>query len=202
MNCSIYQSRNLGDNLLAVAAYKVLLVGDASVGKSSLIRRLLLDEFDEEYTATVGVDLSAVALNIDTFTPVILTVIDLGGQASFDELRTKYYKGAHYAILVYDITAMKTFESIPYWLEGLTESIKTIDGRTLPCILLGNKADMTHQREVIPAVGSNFADSHGFPFYETSAKTGFNVKDIFLRIARSLYATYPPVRPKLPGQKR
>jgi small GTP-binding protein len=79
--------------------YKVLLVGDPNVGKSSIIRRLLLDDFDETYNATIGVDLSAVALTIEAITPVILTVIDLGGQAGFTELRSQYYKGAHFAVL-------------------------------------------------------------------------------------------------------
>ncbi len=73
---------------MSIPVYKVLLIGEPNAGKSSLIRRLLLQEFDENYIATTGVDLSAVAVNVDAFTPVILTVIDLGGQEDFNSLRT------------------------------------------------------------------------------------------------------------------
>ncbi|MHA2069313.1 MAG: Rab family GTPase, partial [Candidatus Thorarchaeota archaeon] len=112
---------------MSVPAYKVLLVGDANVGKSSLIRRMLLGEFDPDYTATVGVDLSAIAINVDPFTPVILTAIDLGGQEDFSKLRTQYYKGAHYAMLVYDITNRESFKNIPDWIEGLMINVSLRD---------------------------------------------------------------------------
>jgi Ras-related protein Rab-11A len=179
---------------LSVPAYKVLLVGDANVGKSSLIRRMVLGEFDPNYTATIGVDLSAIAINVDPITPVILTAIDLGGQEDFSKLRTQYYKGAHYAILVYDIANRDSFDHIPIWIQGLVANVELRGKQTFPCMLVGNKSDMNSMREVTIVEGRLIANSRGWPFYEASAKSGDKVSEIFHRIAKYLFAEYPPVR--------
>jgi len=176
----------------SVPVYKVILIGDASVGKSSLIRRLLLDEFDEEYTATVGVDLSAVAFNIEEITPVILTAIDLGGQADFDELRSKYYQGAHFACLVYDISDQRSFDRLVHWYEGLIDSVPDFGSDSKLGMVFGNKSDLDDEREVNSLDGRRYASEINWPFYETSAKTGYNVSKAFTRIAKTLYTKYPP----------
>ncbi len=164
------------------------------MGKSSIIRHLVLGDFDESYRATAGVDLSAVAMNIDAFTPVILTVIDLGGQEDFSQLRTQYYKGAHYSVLVYDITRRRTFECLPSWYAGIIENIgvKGSSKDSLPGVLVGNKIDLDATREVSTKEGRLYADLIGWDFYESSAKTGENVKDIFDYISKKLYSMFPP----------
>lgn len=181
---------------MAVPVYKCLLVGDSSVGKSSLIRRVLLDEFDPDYSATVGVDLSAIAVNVDPITPVILTAIDLGGQEDFGILRTQYYKGAHYAALVYDVTNLDSFKHIPEWEKRLMNCITSAEGRTLPCILIANKVDLTQDRRVSEIKGRLLADENRWDYYETSALSGLNASEVFARIAKELYATHPPVKSK------
>ncbi len=179
---------------MTVPVYKILLVGNPNVGKSSLIRRLLLGEFDETYQATVGVDLSAAPINIDEESPVILTLIDLGGQDDFGSLRTQYYKDAHYALLVYDITSRESFTSLPDWLKGMEVALD----RELPGMVIGNKNDMNSQRVVSELDGRSFADSINWPFFETSAKTGENVEIVFSRVAKELYVKRPPVKLKKP----
>jgi len=178
--------------LLSVPVYKVLLIGNANTGKSSLIRRLILDEFDESYCATVGVDLSAIAVNVDAFTPVILTVIDLGGQEDFTALRSQYYKGAHFVTLVYDVSDRDSFEALPEWYRGLLVALDGETGKQLPGALVGNKSDREESRQVSSAEGRVHADSLGWPFFEASAKTGENVQDVFTRIAKELYGRHPP----------
>jgi len=179
---------------LSVPVYKVLLVGDANVGKSSLIRRMLLGEFDPDYTATIGVDLSAIAINVDPITPVIITAIDLGGQEDFGKLRTQYYKGAHFAIFVYDVANRESFEHIPDWAEGLMINVELRDKQRFPCMLVGNKVDIIEERSVTTMEGRLLANRKGWPFYEASAKTGAYVNDIFLRIAKHLFSLFPPIR--------
>jgi len=184
---------------MPVPVYKILLVGDANVGKSSLIRRLLLGEFDPDYTATVGVDLSAAALNLDESTPVILTLIDLGGQADFSALRSQYYRGAHLAAFVYDISNRESFEHLPFWHKGVMENVTTVDGKAVLAMLIGNKSDRADKREVSAEEGANFAEGLGIPFMETSAKTGENVETTFTEIARMALERYPP--PRMPRDR-
>lgn len=155
-----------------------------------------MGEFDEDYHATPGVDLSAVALNIDPFTPVILTVIDLGGQEDFSALRSTYYRGAHYSILVYDISSKDSFECLSSWYAGIVQNLGTrgkSSTEALPGMLVGNKCDLEFKREVPAREARIYADLIGWEFYEASAKTGLNIKSVFLRIAKELYSRHPPV---------
>ncbi len=168
---------------MTVPVYKVLLVGEPNVGKSSLIRRMLLGEFDENYSATVGVDLSAMAVTLDGGRSVILTVIDLGGQEDFTGLRTHYYKDAHFSVLVYDIANRKSFESLPEWYEGLSVALTGKSDSRLPGILVGNKKDIETLAQVETVEANDFAQKLGWQFIETSAKSGLNVETLFKYVA-------------------
>ncbi len=176
---------------MSVPVYKVLLVGEPNVGKSSMIRWMLLGEFDEQYTATIGVDLSAIAINVDPITPVILTVIDLGGQEDFGALRSQYYRGARSALLVFDITNRISFECLREWYDGICENVSSPLDK-FPGFLVGNKTDLHSERKVTSAEARVFADSIGWPYVECSAKTGLNVRDVFNRIAKELFSIHPP----------
>jgi small GTP-binding protein len=180
--------------IVSVPAYKLLLVGNANVGKSSLIRWLLLGEFDPNYTATIGVDLSAVALNVDGQTPVIMTVIDLGGQSDFTALRTQYYKGAHGAALVYDISCRESFDDLQMWYEDLMGHITQPNGAPLQGVIIGNKSDKVESREISRLEGRSFAETIDWPFQETSAKSGQSVQEVFENIAKRMYVSYPPLK--------
>jgi small GTP-binding protein len=172
--------------IMSVPVFKVLLVGDSNVGKSSLIRRMLLGEFDEEYNTTIGVDLSAVIVDGTSAGRVVLTVIDLGGQKEFSDLRAQYYHDANYAVLVYDITDGASFNALPGWFDSMKSRLVLNDGVEFRGIVLGNKADMTQERQVSQQSGKSYADSIGWMFLETSAKSGLNVESMFLEIANQL----------------
>lgn len=168
---------------MSVPVFKVLLVGDSNVGKSSLIRRMLLGEFDEEYNTTIGVDLSAVIVDGTPVGRVILTVIDLGGQKEFSDLRAQYYHDANYAVLVYDITNGASFSALPGWFDSMKSRLSLVDSESFRGIVLGNKADRTQERQVTQQNGRTYADSIGWIFLETSAKSGLNVEKAFIEIA-------------------
>ncbi len=180
---------------MRVPVYKVLLVGDANVGKSSMIRRLLLDEFDPDYKATVGVDLSAAALNLGPDRPVILTLIDLGGQSDFTALRTQYYKGAHAAVFVFDVSDRTTFDDLAFWYEGVRSNVFPAAGGEPLLLVVGNKSDVRESREVSSEEGAGFARQIGVSYIETSAKTGHNITELFEMVAEQAYERYPPRPP-------
>lgn len=125
-----------------------------------------------------------------------MTVIDLGGQEDFSALRSTYYRGAHYSILVYDISSRNSFECLSSWYAGIVHNIGsrgTSSTEALPGMLVGHKCDLESKREVPAREGRIYADLIGWQFYEASAKTGLNIRNIFLRIAKELYSRHPPV---------
>ncbi len=168
--------------ILSTEVYKAIVIGPRNVGKSSLVRRYLDDIFLEKYTATVGVDLRAANMDFPDGT-VTLTIVDLGGQESFDLLRSRFYQGAHYVMLVYDITERETFDQIIDWYENLSLSFCENEGNMLNGALVANKCDLIGNHEVEVSEGKQLAQVLCLDFYKTSAKTGENVGELFVNAA-------------------
>jgi Ras-related protein Rab-8A len=165
-------------SLVSVELYKAILVGPPSVGKSSLVRRYQSDEFRETHTATIAVDLS-----VSTFEfpegRVVLTIADIGGQETFAGLRNQFYQGAHHLIMVYDVTKRSTFDRMTDLYEALTENICIQREKFLGGSLVANKSDMKDEAQVTSQDGQLLADILTLKFFETSAKTGMNVSELF-----------------------
>jgi len=154
---------------------KAIIVGEFAVGKTSLCKRYATGMFKEEYKPTLGVDIFTRKIKIKDFGSVILSIWDTAGQEKFRKMYPRYYKGAKYAILVYDVTSRETFESLSSWVEEINKHAGEI-----PIILVGNKVDLEAYRQVSKAEGLELAKKlnlHGF--YEASARTGLNVNEIF-----------------------
>jgi Ras-related protein Rab-2A len=157
---------------------KYVIVGDASVGKSNLLLRYTHGEFREEYQLTIGVEFGSNNLVINN-SIYRIQIWDTAGQENFRSITRSYYKNSACALIVYDITRRVSFESLSDWIEDCKNS----SPKTVVMVLVGNKCDLAQNREVNEEEGREFAEKHGMLFFETSAKTGQNVEELFKQSA-------------------
>ena len=158
--------------------FKYIIIGDAAVGKSNLLLRYAHGQFNEQYQTTLGVEFGAKNVSIRDRLYRI-QIWDTAGQENFKSITRAYYKNSVCALVVYDITKRSTFENVSSWIEDCrNQSPKTIN-----LILIGNKSDLEEQREVTYDEGKELADQNGIYFYETSAKNGKNVEEVFFNSA-------------------
>lgn len=161
---------------------KILLIGDAAVGKTSLINKFVKGAFKKDYKMTVGCDLFMKNLSLnDGQDLVTLSIWDIAGQDRFSYFRSAFYKGAKGAIVVFDLTRYGTFNpSILNWLKELWGFTGKI-----PIVLIGNKLDLTNMRSVRQRLAISFAEEIPCPYLETSAKEGQGVEEAFQKIANA-----------------
>lgn len=157
--------------------FKVLLIGDSSVGKSCILLRFADDTYTESHISTIGVDFKIKTLELDGKV-IKLQIWDTAGQERFRTITSSYYRGAHGIIVVYDITNCDSFVNVKQWLH----EIDRYGSENVDVLLVGNKSDMSHKREVTFEQGQEFADSIRCKFVEASAKNASNVDKVFLTI--------------------
>ena len=163
---------------------KVVLVGDKAVGKTSLIRRYVLDQFDDRYLLTLGAKVTKKVEDVriperNVQAVLELNVWDIMGQAGFRELaKEAYFHGARGILAVIDLTHAGTLDGIDEWVQ----SVRDVTG-PVPLVLLANKKDLTSEVALTPAQLARKATDLGCPFFLTSARTGENVEAAFRRLA-------------------
>jgi len=162
--------------------FKILLVGDSGVGKSSLLLRFTDDMFQDTFISTIGVDFKIRNVTIEDKT-IKLQIWDTAGQERFRTITSSYYRGAHGIIVVYDITDPVTFNNAKMWL---TEIERYACGNVTR-LLVGNKADMVAKRAISLEEAKTFAGKNGMLFSEASAKAGEGVDKAFLTLVREIY---------------
>ena len=152
---------------------KFIIIGDAAVGKSNLLLRYTSGQFKEEYQLTIGVEFGSnnVIIGDNTYR---IQIWDTAGQENFRSITRSYYKNTACAIIVYEISNKKSFENISSWIE----ECKNTAPKSILMVLVGNKCDLDN-REVTEEEGREFAEKNGMLFFETSAKTGKNVEELF-----------------------
>lgn len=162
--------------------FKVVLVGNAGVGKTCLVRRFTQGLFPPGQGATIGVDFMIKTVEVEG-ERVKLQIWDTAGQERFRSITQSYYRSAHALILVFDITCQPTFDCCPDWLREIQEYANS---KVLK-VLVGNKTDRD-DREVPSDIGEEFAKQHDMFYLETSAKQSDNVERLFYEIAAELIA--------------
>ena len=164
---------------------KICLLGDVSVGKTSIASRFCKNSFNENYINTIGGAYQQQNIVLNNGAKIKLHIWDTSGQDRFRSMTNLYYRDAQVAILTYDITNDQSLESLNYWLNELNDKVE-IENMVL--CLAGNKNDVdASERKVPTSKGKSFAEQHNMIFYETSAKTGSGVKELFQAIATKEY---------------
>jgi small GTP-binding protein len=159
-------------------SYKVVVVGDSSVGKSSIVQRLIEGTFTEDGTSTCGADFFTHCVPVNN-EQVKLQIWDTAGQERFRSISKSYFRNAVGAVLVYDITKMQSFDRVGTWLNDL----QSLAAPNAYILLVGNKADLEQHREVGIDLVKEWAERHHLESIETSALSGKNIKESFARMA-------------------
>lgn len=177
--------------------FKIIIVGPAGVGKSSLLLKYTKDEFERDYNVTIGVDFASKCVEIPTnnnqIKSVKLQLWDTAGQEKFKTITKSYYRGCSGGIIVFDVTNRESYENIDNWIKTIREEC-AID---TTIILVGNKIDKT-EREVTYKEASSYAENIGLKYFETSAKELDSTGVAFNILAQDILNKTIEVYPNLP----
>ncbi|QPG77048.1 GTPase Ypt5 [Brettanomyces nanus] len=164
------------------AQFKLVLLGESAVGKSSVVQRFVKDSFSDFRESTIGAAFLTQTVDIDDTTTVKFEIWDTAGQERYRSLASIYYRNAQAALVVYDITQKASLDKAKYWIKELQKQANS----DIIIALVGNKTDLQDQREVSIEEAQSFAQGMGLLYFEVSAKTGQGVKECFKQIAVKL----------------
>ncbi|RPB21630.1 ras-domain-containing protein [Terfezia boudieri ATCC MYA-4762] len=178
-----------GSTSTRFAQFKLVLLGESAVGKSSLVLRFVKDQFDDYRESTIGAAFLTQTIALDDATTVKFEIWDTAGQERYKSLAPMYYRNANCAVVVYDITAPASLDKAKAWVKELQRQAN----ENIVIALAGNKLDLaadgpkqTSRRAIETADAEAYAREAGLLFFETSAKTAENVKELFTAIAKKL----------------
>ena len=168
--------------------FKIIIIGSAAVGKSSLIRRFVEDEFSFDYQFTIGADFLTKTVEYEKGKLAKLSIWDVGGQERFKFLRRSFYQGTHGAMLLFDLSRAKTLPRMKEWLTDMNNIIQ----KEIPMVIIGNKSDLLPDvGEVIdPKEVQAFAEQYNSYYLTTSARNGDNVEKAFTELTNRMLKFY------------
>ena len=167
--------------------YKVITIGNPAVGKTSLIKKYVKHQIDNEYLPTVGASISkqpTVVNDNGAQVPIGLLIWDIAGQEQFHLLHKVYYKGSKGVVIVFDLTNPDSLASVKKWHDEIVAN----ELGTIPCIMVGNKSDLSANIKITPdQIEQMKADTGIADYYETSALNGKNVVEFFTRLSERIH---------------
>ena len=172
-------------------SFKVMLLGDSSVGKTCFLKRYIDDTFQDVYLSTIGFDYKYKFITLKDGKKIKMQIWDTAGQERFRTIGKGYYKGAHGIILIYDVTSQKSFDSIKTWLN----EIKSEASNKVCVFLVANKIDI-EERLISREDGEEIAKNNNLDFYESSAKDNINVSEVFQDLAEKINEKYQIMKEK------
>lgn len=168
--------------------FKVVMLGEGRVGKTSLLHRFVNNAFDEECPTTTKATMYAnTKIEVDG-TIADVSIWDTAGQERYHALGPIYYRDAHGAVIVYDITDKDSFVKVKVWLKELHQVV----GEGITVVIVGNKTDLERQRKVNAKEAEEWSAQHGAKHFNCSAKLGIKVGDAFTALVSSIVAASPP----------
>ena len=163
--------------------FKIIIIGDSGVGKSSILKRAVKNTFDESYQNTIGFEFLLMHFSANDL-KIKLQIWDTCGQETYRSLVQGFFRNTSLAIIVYDISDKKSYESLDIWLKDL----RAQTDQELPIFIIGNKFDKENERQVTYKEAKEFSLSSRTKYFtECSAKTGYNVENIFQEVVKYLY---------------
>ncbi|PAA81660.1 hypothetical protein BOX15_Mlig005781g1 [Macrostomum lignano] len=180
--------------------FKIVLLGESSVGKTCLLRTLIGEEFSSHVMSTIGIDFKRKKFTIGDKV-IELEIWDTAGQEKFRTITSFHYRNARGIVLLYDITNRKSFDRMKtYWLKSISEKA---DSDVIPVFMVGNKLDLESQRQVPREDGVDAKERYGsYGFFETSSKTGENVQDLFTEVASVMVSMWKNLLTREPDDAR
>lgn len=180
--------------------FKLLMIGDAGVGKSSMLLRFTDDSFDDHIQSTIGVDFKVKHMDVND-KRIKVTIWDTAGQERFRTLTSSYYRGAQGVVMVYDVTRRDSFENLDQWLKEV-KLYTPNNGEGVVKLLVGNKIDLgDSKREVQREEGESWARSQGMLFLEASAKTKLGIRQCFLEVVQKILEDPDMLANTVPGSQ-
>lgn len=181
------------------AVQKIVILGNAAVGKTCLMERYISGRFSTSYKTTIGADFSTKDVQIGDVLAT-LQLWDTAGQERFQSLGLAFYRGADACVLVYDISDAQSFAKLDYWRDEFIRAADIAGAREFPFVVLGNKSDLDASKHVVSQTEVQaWCDAKGgIPHFLVSAKTGFNIDDAFLSVVKAAMKRVKDEMPVIP----